>query len=108
MNEKELCNQIVEYILYSGKAWVWRNNAGTIPIQSKGKTRIIKVGQKGEADILGIRKSDGKFIAIEVKLPERKKLVTEFQKEYLEKVKEYGGLAGVATSCEEAKEIISQ
>lgn len=91
---------------YSG-CFVYRQNAGQIPIQSMdGKTRMIKVGRKGIADIIGMRKRDGKFIAIEVKTPERRGNVTFYQKQFLEQVKEFGGIAGVAASVKDALKIV--
>jgi len=106
LSEKQIQRQIIEMLNYSG-CFVYGQNAGQIPIEGmNGKTRMIKVGKKGIADIIGLRKSDGKFVAIEVKTPERRGNVTFYQQQFLEQVKEYGGITGVATSVEEALEIV--
>lgn len=105
--EKDVQRAIIEALNYTGKCMVWRNNAGMIPVESKkyGK-RMVKLGEKGQADIMGIRKPDGKFIAIEVKTPARKKYVSEYQELFLQDIRDHGGLAGVATSVEEALETV--
>lgn len=106
MTEKQLQSSIIEFLNYSGKCWVWNVNSGMIKAEYKGKTRLIAMAQKGHPDIAGIRRKDGKFIGIEVKLPERIKSVTEYQEMYLQQIKDYGGIAGVATSPEEALSIV--
>lgn len=61
----------------------------------------------GLPDILGCYK--GRFIGIEVKRPSRKDSgVSKIQKYVISKIKEAGGIAGVATSVEEAFEIIEE
>ena len=106
MTEKQLQSSIIEFLNYSGKCWVWNNNAGMIPATYKGKKRMIQVGQAGSPDVMGMRKSDGCFIGIEIKLPKRRKNVTEKQEMFLENIRLNGGIAGVATTPEEALEIV--
>lgn len=103
MKEKQLQKAIVEALNYKG-CYCWVANAGLIPLTYKGKTRMIRVGQAGTSDIIGLRK-DGKFIAIEVKLPKRRKMVTALQQQFIDYIKEKGGVAGVATSIKEALEV---
>jgi len=105
--EKYIQRAIIEFLNYHG-CWCWRNNAGVIPMESKGKKRIIKVGRAGESDIFGIHRASGRFIALEVKLPKRRHLVTPAQQEFIDKVLLYGGIAGVVTSCDEALELIDK
>lgn len=105
MTEKQLQKQIVEFLNYNG-CNVWMTNAGQVPIGDTG--RRIKVGFAGLSDIIGIRRRDGRFIAIEVKLPKRRKNVSDKQAEFLAKTKLFGGIVGVATSPEEALQIIEE
>lgn len=107
MSEKDLCHAIVEYLNYNG-CYVWRTNSGAIQSEYNGKKRLIRLNRAGTSDILGIRRSDGKFIAIEVKKPETRNRVTQAQEEFLNTIASYGGIAGVATSPEEALEIINE
>lgn len=107
MSEHDLCNGIVEFLNYQGH-YVWRQNAGQIPVTSpNGKKRMIKVGKTGISDIIGVSKT-GKFIAIEVKLPERRRTVTTYQQMFLADVHKHGGISGVACSAEEALKIIEK
>ena len=53
----------------------------------------------GISDLIGVFK--GKFVAIEVKLPENKKGATALQKWFIDKVKLCGGTGFIARSLEE-------
>jgi hypothetical protein len=106
--EKYIQRAIIEFLNYHG-CWCWRNNAGAIPVTGKnGKKRVIKVGRAGESDIFGIHKASGVFISFEVKVPKRKNMVTEVQKDFLRNVSLCGGYCGVVTSPEEALSIIEK
>ena len=107
-SEKDLCNNIVTVLNMKG-CHVWRQNAGMIAVETAtGSRRVIRVGQPGQSDIIGIRKRDGRFIAIEVKKPQTRSRVTPLQSLWLKEMTEYGALAGVATSEEEALEIVAK
>jgi hypothetical protein len=93
---------------------LWRNNTGAIK-DSEG--RLVRFGLcKGSSDIIGIRpvtitadmvgKTIGAFTAIEVKTPKGKP--TEEQLNFIQRVKDLGGLAGVARSVEDALTITKQ
>lgn len=106
MTEKQLQSQIIEAIHYSGLAYVFNVNAGKIKIETKKGTRMFQGAPTGHSDIQGIRKKDGKFIALEVKKPKRRKYTTEAQEMFLEEIKNYNGIAAVVTSPEEALDAI--
>lgn len=59
---------------------------------------------KGFPDLFGFRRNDGKAVFIEVKTPKGKP--TAKQKKFLETVRKYGAIAGIARSAEEAIRII--
>jgi hypothetical protein len=65
---------------------------------------IVNIGHHGEADIFGHRKSDGRAIYIEVKLPGEKP--RDDQKKFLKAMSKTGAIAGVAHSVEEALAIV--
>jgi hypothetical protein len=68
-----------------------RNNSGSIKSESG---RWISFGKKGSADIVGIitmGRLKGHFLAIEVKRPNGG-ILSEAQKEWLDKVNELGGV----------------
>lgn len=65
----------------------------------------IKQGVKGTSDLIGFRICDGAFVAIEVKT-ETGRLSKE-QKNFLDAMKNYGIICGVARNTEQAREIIN-
>ncbi len=103
MLEKEIENLILDYLSYR-PGYFWKNQS--VGIYDPTKRRFRKSNNRhhvrGVADILGVR-SDGQFVAIEVKTKTGK--LSENQKAYLQKIKEHGGLAFVARSIEDVKEM---
>lgn len=79
-------------------AYLWRNNTGGLYDRTG---RFVKYGLcTGSSDLIGVL-PDGKFLAIEVKLPGKKP--TEAQIKFLDWIKEKGGVAFVATCAEDVK-----
>lgn len=60
---------------------------------------------KGFSDLFGVRLSDGKAVFIEVKTADGK--ASDDQKKFIEKMREYGAVAGICHSVDEALELIS-
>lgn len=80
---------------------LWRSNAGRIVTKDN---RIVQLMPKGFPDTVGFRKTDGKFIAIEVKTESGRLRPEQIKfKEFAEKMPI---LYGVARSVDEAIEII--
>ena len=73
-------------------AFVERQNSGAVKVGN----RFIRYGWKGAPDILGMMR-DGRLLACEVKSP-RGRLRPE-QKEFLDLVQRFGGVAFVARNC---------
>lgn len=100
MSEQKIQNEIILAINKRGHR-LWRANAGKV--QTKDD-RIIKLFPKGFPDTVGFRKSDGKFIVIEVKTdkgrlrPEQEKFKAFAEKQNI--------LYGIARSVEDAIQII--
>ena len=86
-------------MFFQGK--VNRNANGSITITH---AKPIKILVKGFSDLAGWRKSDGKFVGIEVKTTKGR--ATKEQKNFIKQVRKAGGLAGVARSVAEARDII--
>lgn len=83
-------------------AVLFRANVGVFKVGD----RYISTGlPKGFPDLFGIRKSDGKFVAIEVKTKTGK--LRQEQKLLLNMLKDNGAVAGVARSVEDARKIIN-
>lgn len=79
----------------------WRQNSGTFQEHNQdGSTRYIRANTaKGMSDIAGVLK-DGRSLFIEVKRPGGQ--LMPHQKEFLDRVKAAGAVAGVARSVEDA------
>lgn len=107
-SETSLLSIIHEALKYHPKvARIERINVVAGKIMGKDGTagRFIRSCKKGRSDLDGISR-DGLTIAIEVKKPSTRKRLTIEQADYLRTVREAGGLAGVATSVEEAFAIV--
>lgn len=101
-SEQKIQNEIILAINQRGHR-LWRANAGKV--QTKDN-RIIKLLPKGFPDTFGYRKSDGKFIAIEVKT-ESGRLRHE-QEKFKTFAETQNILYGVARSVEEAIKIVEE
>ncbi len=99
MKESDIQRQILEYLRYDRRvALYWRQNTGAARYEKDGKERFIRFGTPGISDILGVLQ-DGRFFAIEVKMPKRK--LTEIQANFINNVNRAGGVAFVATCVED-------
>lgn len=82
---------------------LFRNNTGSL--QAKNG-RWVQFGLcKGSSDLIGWRVSDGKFVALEVKRPG--KSPTKEQTNFIDNVLSAGGIAGVVTSIEDLKNLLT-
>lgn len=97
LSEKQIQSQIINYLNWNGFT-VWRQNTGAMEQEYKGTKRLVRFGKVGMADIIGLRKKDGKFIAVECKRPTSKNTLTQQQAMFLETIKISGGIAFMATS----------
>lgn len=80
-----------------------RNNCGSFQ-DKNGRWVKFGVGNPGGGDLVGLRKSDGRFISIEAKILGKKP--TPEQINFITAIQKNGGLAGVAYSLEDARKII--
>lgn len=101
MSEQDTVNAILEYLHYVGH-YCWRNNTGAFKKQSGG---FYRYGKVGSSDILGVHRTNGKMIAIEVKQKGNKP--TAFQLDFLTAIQERGGIAGVVHDIDEVKELLN-
>jgi hypothetical protein len=92
-SEQSLVKEII-YLLNISGHFVWRNNSGAF----RDKNRFIRFGYKGSPDIIGVSKG-GRFIGIECKIGKNKP--TQFQENFLNEIKDHGGIAIVAYSIDD-------
>lgn len=100
MSEIDIQNEIRIALSQRGIV-IFRNNLGVLQ-DKKGNFVRYGLGNPGGSDLIGLT-PEGRFIAIEVKIPSGK--VTEDQENFLNVIKKNGGISGVARSVEEALEI---
>jgi VRR-NUC domain len=86
-------------------AQCWRQNSGTFAERNRdGSTRYIRANtQKGMSDIMGVLK-DGRTLAIEVK--SRTGRMRPGQEEFLQTIRQAGGVAGVCRSVDDAVRLL--
>lgn len=104
VTEKQIETAILTYLSFLPKCFAWKNNTVGIYDTSRGVHRKLgKFSMRGVSDILGIY--HGRFLAIEVKRDKSSRVSRE-QRDFLERVRRLGGIAGICTSVEEAKELL--
>jgi hypothetical protein len=83
----------------------WRINSGTFAERNRdGSTRYIRANTaKGMSDIMGVLK-DGRTLAIEVK--SRTGRMRPGQEEFLQTIRQAGGVAGVCRSVDDAVRLL--
>lgn len=93
--EKTVVNQIRAALKAAGVKWIMKTHGS--PYQ-----------QSGVPDLLCIAPGSGRLVGIEVKRPNGTWKVTELQKQQIALIREAGGVAGVATSVEEALTLLEE
>ena len=83
----------------------WRQNSGTFQERNRdGSVRYIRANtQRGMSDVMGTLK-DGRTLAIEVK--SRTGRMRPGQEEFLQQIRDAGGVAGVCRSVEDAQKLL--
>ena len=105
-SEAEILRAIIQLLhRHPRVAQCWRQNSGTFQERNRdGSTRYIRANtQKGMSDIMGILK-DGRTLAIEVK--SRTGRMRPGQEEFLQTIRQAGGVAGVCRSVEDAVRLL--
>jgi hypothetical protein len=94
-------------LLHAWGVFAWRNNTGAYVRDyartdgSQGKS-FIRYGLKGSADIIGLTKINGRFLAVETKTVNGQ--LSDDQIEFKQRVKASGGLYILARSVEALEE----
>jgi hypothetical protein len=124
MTESTIQRAILERIGARRDVRLWRNNTGTavpmhvvstaLALLTTGRVAQavnllrsatpIRFGLVGSADLLGIIKPSGKFLAVEVKSATGR--VSEQQQRFLDMVRDFGGVAVVARSVDDVERAI--
>lgn len=93
---------------------LWRNNSGSLPDPRTGRYVQFGVGSPGGSDLIGYRRVTvtpemvgqdlAVFAAVEVKTPKGR--VKPEQQQFVDHIRGAGGIAGIARSVDEAKNIL--
>jgi hypothetical protein len=105
-SEAEILRAIMQLLKRHPKvAMSWRQNSGTFQERNRdGSVRYIRANtQRGMSDIMGTLK-DGRTLAIEVK--SRTGRMRPGQEEFLQQIRDAGGVAGVCRSVEDAQKLL--
>lgn len=103
MSETELLTQVLRALAVEPGLVVWRNNTG----QARVHGSHVRYGLgNGSADIVGVLKPWGRFIALECKTDKGKASLDQFT--WRNRVEEHGGVYGLVRSVEEARDVIEQ
>jgi hypothetical protein len=105
-SEAEILRAIIQLLhRHPRVAQCWRQNSGIFQERNRdGSTRYIRANTaKGMSDIMGILK-DGRTLAIEVK--SRTGRMRPGQEEFLQTIRQAGGVAGVCRSVEDAQRLL--
>ncbi len=94
-------------VLHPSVGRIERCNTGAGRLMRKDGTtgRFVRFGSKGQGDLEGWL-NDGRKLLIEVKRPSTRNHVSGDQQDRIDCVRSCGGVAGVATSVEEAFAIV--
>lgn len=104
--ETDIVRQCLELLQLRGIP-AYRQNQGGMTAEYKGKARFIKfAGAKGISDIIGIVPPNGRYLAVECKMPGKKP--TEEQTLFLERIRSCGGLSVVVTSASELNDFLEK
>lgn len=105
LRDAMLQNAVNEFLSIDGAAvMLWRQNTGGMKV---GK-RFITFGLPGQADIAGVMKPIGQWVALEAKRPGKKSHQSIYQKRYQQMVEGAGGFYWVFKSPDEAVSAVRQ
>jgi hypothetical protein len=105
-SEAEILRAIIQLLhRHPRVAQCWRQNSGTFQERNRdGSTRYIRANTaRGMSDIMGVLR-DGRTLAIEVK--SRTGRMRPGQEEFLQTIRQAGGVAGVCRSVEDAVKLL--
>jgi hypothetical protein len=108
--EKDIERGILHYLSSIPMIKVWKQNTVGVfdPIRKTFRKPNSPYIIKGISDIMGIAGIAGRMIAIEVKTPARRNNLSDDQKIFLDMINLFGGIAFVATSIEDVKEVFKK
>lgn len=110
LTEKEIENQILEYLSYLPEVYAWKNQSVGVfdPVKNNFR-KPSKYQLNGVSDIIGIvtqGPNQGRMIALEVK--SNRGVVSDSQKEFLNNMEKFGAIWGVVRSLDDTIELLKE
>ncbi len=106
ISEHKIQDSILDLLRYQGYL-CWRQNTGASPYINKyGQKRFIRFGQPGFSDIFAVQPGTGKIVCFEVKRPSTKNGASAAQLDFIQRIKDQGGIAAVVCSPEDVASIL--
>jgi hypothetical protein len=99
MSENDIVQAIIQYITMLGGVAIRVNSGMRLTQDSNGSTRVFRGAPKGTSDVLFCYR--GLFVACEVKTRTGK--TSPEQEEFLQRVREAGGMGIVARSIDDVE-----
>jgi hypothetical protein len=115
--EKDIERGILHYLSTLSHIKVWKQNSIGVFDAKTGRYRLPHSPYiiRGVSDVIGIinyglcnGQNCGRFLAVEIKTPKRKGNVSDDQKQFIKMITSNGGLAFVATSIDDVKEVFKR
>lgn len=108
LKESDIQSMILKYLRYRG-IFAWKNHStGTWDPKRRVFRKIVGTWAiKGVSDILGVLPG-GRFLALEVKTPQRRKTASQDQLNFLSKIEELGGIASVVWNVDQVEKLLDE
>lgn len=103
MSETAIMREIHTAVVQTGRALLWRNNTG---LATYGSAKVAYGLGLGGADLVGVVKGTGRFLALEVKTPEGR--LSAEQKAWRRAVEASGAYYACVRSVDEALEALER
>ena len=105
--ESEIVRSILD-VLALMKVPAWRVNVGMVPVSRADGGTFRRSLNRGMSDIIGVMPGSGKMLAVEVKRPGKERTVTLEQAAFLDRVRDAGGIAIVATNAAYVRAVVEK
>jgi hypothetical protein len=101
--ENDILQAICEFLWYNKIFFYRNNNTPTYDAARRAYRAMPKWGMKGISDIVGVFRGRPMYIECKVK----GKYASKEQKEFIQKILDEGGIAGVCRSIDDVKKLLN-
>lgn len=106
-SETAIVRGILDYLRLDGRLAAWRQNTGGARFKgAEGKERVVRFSERGAADVQGVLRPSGRFVALEVKRPGG--VAEPHQRAWGQVIEAAGGVYRVVHSIDEARAVLDE